>query len=147
LIQMVGDPDLDDGLSCDTQPFGLAVECVDHPGGKVDVDPALLVPGVPRLGQVEAAGDGLPSVGSCVELFSLHRSPPPPFVPAPPRAQSRPWASVPAGIGVILVTRVGFSIRSAMSALRVATACPAPWASSSSTVVHFSSMVMVSSAA
>ncbi|MBW4697761.1 MAG: hypothetical protein KME03_07655 [Aphanocapsa lilacina HA4352-LM1] len=55
-LKPLGNPYFDNRLAGDTQPLGLSIERLDHPGREVDVHPPLFVPGATDLGKVEVVG-------------------------------------------------------------------------------------------
>src|SRR5687767_3967098 len=56
LAEHVGEPQLDEGLARDTNPFRLAVDRGEQAHWKVDIDALNLTSGPPRLRQVQVRG-------------------------------------------------------------------------------------------
>ena len=66
-------PDLDNGLSGNTEAVCFVVESFNHPKGKIHVYPTLLVAWTASLREIEEFCDVLTVVELLIKFFCLHR--------------------------------------------------------------------------
>src|SRR5665647_597409 len=86
LLQTIGDPCLDHRLARDAESMSFAVEGLDHPQWKIDVDAPDVTVGARHLRQIEVVDDVLEAVVELlVELTGFHMPPPPSLVTGAPR--------------------------------------------------------------
>jgi hypothetical protein len=73
VLKAFRDPHLDYGLAGNAQPTSFTIERFDHPGRKINVDPALFHGRPTDRAEIEIAGNVVAFVKLSVELFSSHR--------------------------------------------------------------------------
>lgn len=75
LLESLGDPHFDDGLSRDAETRGFLIDGLNHPDREVHADTALFLRRATRGREIQARGNVVAVVEPLVEILSFHTAP------------------------------------------------------------------------